>query len=44
MQAAHQEELNNIFSTMKRTQRCNTQLEAELDELTFGKQPELKNI
>lgn len=44
MKAAHQEELNNLFSTVTKTQRCNTHLEAELLKLTIGTQAQKKSV
>lgn len=44
MKAAHQEELNNIFSTITETQHRNTHLEAELHKHTISKQAQKKNL
>lgn len=44
MEAAHQEELNNMFFTLTETQNSNTQLKAELHKFRIGKQSKKKNI
>lgn len=44
MEAAHQEELNNMFFTLTEAQNSNTQLKAELHKIRIGKQSKKKNI